>query len=506
MKKITDLRDLKTFFKENVETPILGVGVYAFDRLWLEDVLEDYKILALRYSLETELIEKDLEVLSLEKGMGTKHIRQPRNSTTVINHPRTKQYLSKLNRPPLLLPYKASTKMEKICKENGWTLAASPTRFGKKLFENKATFRKILQGLGIDPPPGEIISALRLDFETLRIKYGLPFVIQHPKRGGGKGTFFINSKDDWARAMALLHSREKEGETIKEDLSQTKLIASKYISGSSPSITGCVTRHGTLSTSLQYQIIDAPLLYNPKKGSGLFCGHDWSSSHFSEEVSRQAYDIVEKVGTYFAAQGYKGIFGIDFVLEENSQKLYVTECNPRLLGSFPTIAMIQTLNGETPILAFHVLEHLGADYDIDPKEINELMRRPKFGSQMFLHNLTERWGRNQKEVKPGIYELEKGADGNNTMKFIRPGYAMKHLETENEFLLTDGLLKKHSHFSPNRRLGRILTKGGVLSENKRTLSPWAQDIAAASHSSFQLKPIKFAKITKIINPHFLAKG
>ena len=115
---ISDLNSQKEYFK-TVKTPIFGVGVHAFNRLGLEDIVPDYHLLALRYTLETRLIEKDLKVFALEKGMGTKHIREPRNSTTVIKLPKTKEYLSQFNNPALVV-YKTSLKMERVCRENQW--------------------------------------------------------------------------------------------------------------------------------------------------------------------------------------------------------------------------------------------------------------------------------------------------------------------------------------------------------------------------------------------------
>jgi len=75
--------------------------------------------------------------------------------------------------------------------------------------------------------------------------------------------------------------------------------------------------------------------------------------------------------------GYKGIFGLDFVLDEEDRKLYVVECNPRLVASYPTLNMAQLLNNEPSILAFHVLEFLNIDYEINLEEINRLMRQKK---------------------------------------------------------------------------------------------------------------------------------
>lgn len=506
---IHDLPSLKEFFKNNVKTPIFGVGVYAFDRVGLEDVIPDYHLLSLRYSLDTKIIEKNIRVFSLERGMGIKHINMPRNSTTVLAHPITKDYLSAF-KAPALITYKSSSKMERICRDNGWTLVAPPIKFGKKLLEDKVKFRKILDQIGVRTPPGEIALVKNLGFHALEKKYGLPFVLQHPRRGGGKGTFFIKSQDDWHNAIEKLQAHEKEGEKALEDVSRLEIIAAKYINGPSPSITGCVTRHGTISTCPQYQLIDIAQLYNPQKGSGLFCGHDWSSSNFSEHILDQAYSSVRKIGGYFKTLGYRGIFGIDFVLNENTKELYVTECNPRLLGSFPTLTMAQLLNNEPPIIAFHLLEYLNIDYEIDIENINTLMRQPKCGAQMFLHNLTGSWAKSRKRVRAGVYKLKSKIKNKKLktyyIKFVRPGYSLNHIKDRNEFILTDGILRENSAYSPNRRLCRIITKSPVLSENKKTLTPWAARIAETVHEAFCLKKVRFVKLIRLFNHDYLAKG
>jgi len=57
---IKDLKTLRKFFRERVNTPIFGVGVYAFNRLGPEDFIPQYQLLALYDSLDTRLIEKDV--------------------------------------------------------------------------------------------------------------------------------------------------------------------------------------------------------------------------------------------------------------------------------------------------------------------------------------------------------------------------------------------------------------------------------------------------------------
>ena len=499
---IKDLETQKQYLKQ-IKTPIFGAGVYAFDRLGLENIIDNYRIIALRYGLDTELIEKDIEVLSIEKGMGTRHIQEPRNATTIIKHPKTKEYLDKYapaNNPAILV-LKTSTKMEKICLENNWKLLANPTTFGKETLENKIKFRRILKEINIDVPPGKIASVDKLHYGHLINKYGLPFVIQHPTKGGGKGTFFIKNQEDFNMALDKLKGKwiEEDEETKFEAISEA--IVAKFIQGSSPSITGCVTKHGILSTNLQHQVLDIPQLFSPTRGSGLFCGHDWTGSRFNQEINQQAYEITEKIGQYFKEMGYKGIFGLDFVLDEEIKKLYLIECNPRLLGSFPTLNMVQAINNEPSILGFHVLEFLDINYQIDLNEINRLMRQDKIGAQMMPHNLTEHWAINHKEIKAGAYKLE-----NDKLKYLRPGYDLKHLENEEEFILTDGIQYKKSPFSPNRRLGRIITLNKVLDDSYKELTPWAKQVTKATQEAFDLKPVKFLKLKKIFKPDLLAKG
>ncbi|MFH0906984.1 MAG: ATP-grasp domain-containing protein [bacterium] len=496
---IKDLKTLKEFFKD-VKTPIFGICVYAFNRLGMESIISNYRLLALRYSLDTKIIEKDIEVISLEKGMKTKHIREPRNSTTVLSHPRTKEYLKQFTNPALLI-YKPSSKMEKICEENNWNIMSNPSSFGKELFENKIKFRRILQEINVAVPPGKITSLDKLHYGHLMNKYGLPFVIQHPTKGGGKGTFFINNQEDFQKAVKKLGLKWDE-DNEKTLTPPMNVIVAQFIQGTSPSITGCVTKHGIVYTNPQHQILDIPQLYNPEKGNGLFCGHDWTSSRFPESVLEQAYQYTEKVGEYFQKYGYKGIFGLDFILDQKTNKLYVAECNPRLVASFPTLNMAQLLNNEVPILACHVLEFLNIDYQIDAQEINKSMQKEKIGSQMILHNLSGRWAKNHRQIKAGIYKLR-----NKKLKYLRPGYDLKHLKNKEEFLLADGVSLKKSHFSPNRRLCRILTLNKTLDNSTyKELTPWAKQVAETVYHAFNIKRVRWVKIKKIFSPHFLSKG
>lgn len=488
---IKDLNTLKSFFRQKVDMPVLGVGVNAFNRVGLEKLLTQFEIICLRYHLDTDLIAKDVPVMCLEKGLPVnKHILGKRNATTILKQEYVQNYLNSFNKKPALIFYKTSSEIEKICQKNNWIIISPPKKFGKETIENKVKFRKILEKNDIPFIPGEIQNLGETNFKNLWKKYKGPFVVQLPDRGGGKGTFFINSENDY---INLLNHKRLERYPGRNP----KVVVTKFIKGPSPSITACVTRHGILSTNLQNQILDAPELYNLEKGSGLFCGHDWSSTDFSKKISKQAYQAAEKVGQYLQSLGYKGIFGLDFIIDTSTGSLYTVECNPRLLGSFPTLTMVQLRNNEVPILAFHLLEFLDINYELDLDRINSIMRQKKLGAQMILHNLSGRWSKTNKQLLPGIYRLEK-----DQLVFKRPAYSLKNIKEDDEFLLIDGVPLRGTKFSCHGRIMRILTLRRVLDQEKRKLNLWASKIAARVYSELELNPIRFYWFRRLLSGRF----
>ena len=138
---------------------------------------------------------------------------------------------------------------------------------------------------------------------------------------------------------------------------------------------------------------------------------------------------------------------------------------------------------------------------MDIEAINKSIRQKRIGSQMFLHNLSGRWAKNHKQIKAGVYKIRK-----NKLKFLRPGYDLKHLKNKEEFLLADGVPFRKSHFSPNRRLCRILTLDKTLDGSLSQLNEWAIQATQATYQALDIRPVRFIKIKKFFFPHFLAKG
>ncbi len=464
-KKIRSGEDMVRVLGE-LDENVVGIGVSAFNRVGLEGLVRNFRIICLSDGKCLEEIMKSVRVFSIEREDGKK-AGSKRNTLRILRHEKSREIIGSLENPYLLF-YRITESIRMVCKKNGWKMIGNPPGIMR---DNKRDFRAMLESLGLEPVPGEVVKTDGIDYGKISKKYGKRIVIQAFSGSGGKGTHFVFSGKDL--------------ETVRKKLKgETEVLVARFIEGPSPSLTGCVTRHGILSTNLQHQLLDIPEVMNPGVGSGVFCGHDWTSSDFPGEVNEQACEYAERIGKHLGSLGYKGIFGLDFVLDRERGKIYPVELNPRLLGSFPVLTMIQLENGEPVLMGFHLLEFMGIEYDIDAERMNGLLRKKKEGAHFFLYSRGEGMARNGKSVDAGIYRIEKG-----DLKWLRPGYRTSDIEDKDEFILTDSVPFENTVYRPHSRLLRVITKRGVMDPKTCRLNGWAREIARLVYEKLEMTGI-----------------
>jgi len=474
-----DLEEIKGFFPKDF--PVVGVGVTAFPRSALGYLLPNYMILCLLETADLGAIRSLCPVVSLEKDLQAK-LPEKFNTSEILQLTEARKYLTdpvKFHRGASLFLYKASKRSNRLAKEMGLKILSTPGEI-RMVFENKREFRVEAEKAGINLIEGENLSVDDLTenkWEEYRKKLGERLVFQLPDYtvGGGLSTFFINNLEDFKDFKYFVKRRREVREIVSVNVT-------KFIAGKQASITGCATYYGTVTSVLQTQAIDLPELASLTGRSGVWLGHDWHL-RFSEKEQLAAEEQCKKWGEYVYKKGYRGIFGMDVMVDEDG-KVWPVECNARYTGAFPVYTMMQIEKKEMPIDVWHLLEWLGVEYEMDIDEVQEIYRQPKEGAHLILHNTERKFVTPTKTVKAGVYKVK-----HDKIEWVRDGFSFLDIKDKNEVVLCDKVVGKNMVLKPAERLGRVMFKRQVLDEKGKLLSK-IEKIVKAIYSKFELMPVE----------------
>ena len=498
--QFNQISEIKKLFPKDVG--VVGVGVTGWPRAALGYLLPNYQILSLLETADLGAIRQICPVVSVEKGLGG-GLPQKFNTSSILGLEAVKKWLKgKKN----LFVYKDSEAIDREAEKLNLKILGTEGKI-RKVFENKKFFREELVKAGLKPIQGCSLQVEEMDekrWERCKAELGERLVFQLPDYtvGGGLGTFFINSKNDFASFKEFVARRKEVRRELNKVIEWVNVT--KFIEGEAASILGCATKFGTVTGRLQKQIIDQPELAAPAGRSGVWLGHDWNVA-FSPEAQAEGEKLCQQWGDYLYQQGYKGVFGLDVIVNKNNQ-VFPIECNSRYTGAFPLYTMMQIDNHEMPLDVWHLLEWLGMDYEMDMEEVNKLGRGEKKGpastrgestrggAQLLLHNLERRTVTATKTVKAGVYRINSKLKTKNEKltEYLRPGFSILDIKDDppagGEFVLCDRVAGEESVLKPAERLGRLVFKRRVVDE-KGKLLPEIKEAVRAVYDSFELMPI-----------------
>lgn len=471
-----NIKEIKKLFPKDVG--VVGVGVTAYPRSGWGYLLPNYQILSLLETADLEAIRQVCPVVSVEKDLGGE-LPQKFNTSSILGLEAVGKWLKgKKN----LFVYKDSEAIDRIAQELGVKILGTEGKI-RKVFENKKFFREELVKAGLKPIQGCSLQVDELDekrWGRCKAELGERLVFQLPDYtvGGGLGTFFINTKADFENFKEFVRRRREVRRELNKVIEWVNVT--KFIAGEAASILGCATKYGTVTGMLQKQIIDQPELAALAGRSGVWLGHDWNA-RFSPEAQAEGEKMCQQWGEYIYKKGYKGIFGLDMVVDE-AGRVWPVECNSRYTGAFPMYTMMQIDNHEMPLDVWHLLEWLGVDYEMDIDEVQGLGRKEKQGAQLLLHNLERRTVTATKTVKAGVYKISSARH----TKFLRPGFSLLDIKSKDEFVLCDRVAGEESVLKPAERLGRLVFKRRVVDEKGRLL-PEIREVVRAVYDRYNLR-------------------
>ena len=450
--------------------------------LGLEILLPNYHIICIDDNpIIDYIVEKGGKVFCLERELGkTNPIF--RNSNRLINEKVVQQYIDK-NTPPNEAPkvmfFKIAKNIEKTCERLNYRVLNSSSELNKR-FETKISQYEMLKDEGVNFPTTKIGLLGDFNYDNLKSELGEDFVIQYSRGHTGSGTFFNRDEESFRSEQSLYPKREAK--------------ITRRIYGDSWTINACVSRFGILYGGLSYQITGISELVNREGGT---VGNDWSQSQLLSEFSKeQIKKITEKVGKVMRRNRFKGLFGLDFIVDNNGE-VFLIEVNARQPASTSVHTKYMTELGIIPMQIFHIAEYLYQDdeeylsflrgvfkamsntgkYKVDfdaqiknefdavslRKKTNEIGMESFNLSQVFYRNIESQLVKVVKSLKPGIYKYDKD------LVWIRKGYSISDIINEDEFLLLSQ--SKGKNISPGNEASRIQLKSGSI-DKKGNLYDW----------------------------------
>lgn len=385
MKKLNGLSEIYQFFS-NYKKPIYFVSASPLNILGLGQFIP-----SLRYVTYFDCFDGIHHRIFTPK---KKHDTDFSSLTDVVNyllsHDETQEFMSTQGKGGHMLTVMFDDKTQKLAKELGIKIALPSHKLRNKL-DSKIVTTKLGNDAGVASVPnalgkGSTYQKLR----ELADKTGLGehLVVQTPYGDSGKTTFFISSEKDWKK-----HQKHIVGEEIK---------VMKRISPKCGTIEAVATRHGTLVGPVLSEIVGHKEL-TPYKGG--WSGNEADQLVVSDEQKIKVTDMVKKFGDRLYKEGYKGTFCIDYLIDKETDEIYLGELNPRVSGASPVTNLITQKYGGAPLLMFHLLEHLGVDYDIDLDEIQKRWMAFDAWSTVVFKHTSEELRRLDHVPRSGIYRM-----------------------------------------------------------------------------------------------------
>lgn len=235
-----------------------------------------------------------------------------------------------------VLVFQSTARIERLAAERGWELLNPSAALARRAEEKISQ----IAFLGEDAallPPHRVAEVKDVEFDGKR------FVLQFNHSHTGEGTHVVDSPDKLA--------------ALKERFPKRDARVVEFVEGPIFTVNAVVSGTETLVGNPSYQITGLPAFTDFPFST---IGNDWELPRLAqyERAYADTLDIARRVGARLAAEGWKGLFGIDVVFDEAAQRTHLLEINARQPASTAYESSLQTKGSPGSPTAFEA--HLAA--------------------------------------------------------------------------------------------------------------------------------------------------
>ncbi|TSC84885.1 MAG: Uncharacterized protein G01um101413_269 [Parcubacteria group bacterium Gr01-1014_13] len=258
----------------------------------------------------------------------------------LLAHTKTKNTIKKND---FVLVFKNNALIESQCRKNGWKLLNPSSKLADKV-ESKISQVEWLGGLVEYLPPHQIDICGNVHWG------GKSFILQFNHSHTGSGTFFIDS--------------DKKLSDLKAKFSKREVRITDFIKGPVFTNNNAVWGNKILTGNISYQITGLSPFTDNKFAT---IGNDWALPHkiLSKKQILQYKKIASEVGKKLSKDGWKGLYGVDIIVNDKSGQIYLLEINARQPASTTCESLLQKLSRKSGVSTFeaHLASLLGLPSD-----------------------------------------------------------------------------------------------------------------------------------------------
>ena len=331
---------------------------------------------------------------------------------------------------------------------------------------DKRNFFGGLETLGLPRLPGRWMSLSNLRYSELCASIGARSVAQMVTGAGGSGTAFIRSEQDLLEA----------GRVLGDD----PVWVAPEVQGPSINLNAIVLDRGVVVGCPNIQLVGLEMLgVKP----GMYCGNDYTSAAaLDSSILSAVREQTRRIGGWLSTFGYRGLFGLDFMVDLATARLYAVDLNPRWQGSTAVGAQAEARSGRLPLAAAEIAWKLGVLGEDESVRRADEFFAPLAASQMLLRLDAPGWCTVAGEVEPGVYSPASRAE------FRRAGIGLDDLAVPAEALVTGAVPSPGYRVAPTSPLLRVYGLQPVIDLASGQPLPWARQFASAMYEALRLEP------------------
>ncbi|HRV95420.1 MAG TPA: biotin carboxylase [Anaerolineae bacterium] len=440
--KLNGISDIRRFFQRN-ETPIYFISATNFNLLGADEWVKSFKFINYLDCFDGQHpnvlvpIETPHDIFeSIEE-----------INNYLLEHKEVADYIAQRGGGGKVLFLMFDGETEALAEELGLEVCFPPAKL-RTYIDNKVTTTRIANEAGVDSVPN--VLAKVDSYETLldvSEALGSDLVVQTPFGDSGHTTFFISNEEEW----------EKYAEEI---IAEPEVKVMKRINCRGSAMEACVTRNGTIVGPLMTELVGFKEL-TPYKGG--WCGNEIYADTFTPEIRRKARESTYAVGEQLKKEGYRGYFEIDFLLDIDSNDVYLGEINPRVTGASSITNHAVFALADAPLFMFHLLEWMDVDFELDVQELNERWAKPENiddWGQLVIKHTEDTINIVTKAPPTGIWQM----DDHGHVSFSRYDSHRRAVESEHEafFLRITGV---GDYQYEGADLGILVTRGRLMTDD-----------------------------------------